>query len=201
MAGVGDEHILGTEAPLWSETIRGVDQAEFMIFPRILAHGETGWTAESLRSPSDFAARLASVGPRLAAAGTNFYDGPQIAWSTELAGTDAAASAGSVEPVSVGLLAAPGTKTDGTTVAVDKVDDADSTGGSSLTAPLTATVDFGDGSAPVPARFTTSEPRDSLHAAGVYAVTAAHAYESPGTYRGTITASDGSKARFTVTVS
>lgn len=201
IAGVGDEHILGTEAPLWSETIRGVDQAEFMIFPRVLAHGETGWTAESLRSPSDFAARLASVGPRLAAAGTNFYDGPQIAWSTELAGTDAAVSAGSVGSVSAGLLAAPGTKTDGTSVTVDDVDDADSTGGSSLTAPLTATVDFGDGSAPVPARFTASESRDSLHAAGVYAVTAAHAYDSPGTYRGRITASDGSRARFTITVS
>ncbi|MFE6648362.1 hypothetical protein ACFVJS_17465 [Nocardioides sp. NPDC057772] len=95
----------------------------------------------------------------------------------------------------------PGTKTDGTTVSVDEVDDADSTGGSSLTAPLTATVDFGDGSAPVPARFTQSEPGDSLHSAGVYAVTAAHAYDSPGTYRGTIKASDGSRARFTITVS
>jgi len=32
-------------------------------------------------------------------------------------------------------------------------------------------------------------------------VTAAHAYDSPGRYRGKITASDGSTARFTITVS
>ncbi|MGH3349462.1 MAG: family 20 glycosylhydrolase [Nocardioides sp.] len=201
--GVGDEDILGTEAPLWSETVRGVEQAEFMIFPRALAHGEVGWTAESLRSPADFADRLASVGTRLAIAGTNFYDGPQIPWSTALAGTDATASAGGSTDIAVGQLAAPGTKAaeDGTEVAVDSVDDADSTGGSSLTGPLTAVVDFGDGSAPVPARFAAEVPRGALDAAGVYAVTAPHAYAAPGTYRGTVTASDGTVAAFTVTVS
>ena len=33
--GVGEEHILGVEAPLWTETLATIDDVEFMAFPRI----------------------------------------------------------------------------------------------------------------------------------------------------------------------
>ncbi|MEU6135801.1 family 20 glycosylhydrolase [Nocardioides sp. NPDC047086] len=198
--GVGDADILGTEAPLWSETVRGVSDAEFMMFPRALAHGEVGWTQESLRDGADFARRVADVGTRLNTAGINFYDGPHAAWSTAVTGTDAVVRRGSSATVAAGLLAAPGTKTDGSTVAVDAVDDADGLGGSALTGSLGATVRFGDGTAGVPATFTTTTPRDGLHAAGVYRISASHRYARPGTYHGTVTTSDGRTARFTVRV-
>ena len=60
-------HILGGEAPLWSE---GITTANFdlMAFPRLLAFSEVVWTRGS-RDLADFRRRLAGEEPRLAALG------------------------------------------------------------------------------------------------------------------------------------
>ena len=42
--GVGEAAMAGVEAPLWTETIRTFAEAEFMIFPRLLAIAELGWS-------------------------------------------------------------------------------------------------------------------------------------------------------------
>src|SRR5699024_10976249 len=57
----GLTRIAGVEAPLWSETIRGVRQAEFMIFPRLYAIAELGWSPAQTRDLESFTARVARV--------------------------------------------------------------------------------------------------------------------------------------------
>lgn len=42
-------HVLGIQANLWAEYIPTVEQAEYMLYPRILAIAETGWTGEAGR--------------------------------------------------------------------------------------------------------------------------------------------------------
>jgi hexosaminidase len=46
----GKENILGIQAQLWSETIKGQQQLEYMAFPKILALAERAWAKEPLWS-------------------------------------------------------------------------------------------------------------------------------------------------------
>jgi len=41
--GLSESDILGVEAPLWTETIRTMDDLEYMAFPRLLSIAEIGW--------------------------------------------------------------------------------------------------------------------------------------------------------------
>lgn len=68
--GLGDEQILGVEAPLWTETLDTMDQVEEMAFPRMAAIAEIAWSprAEAGRESSgvtesfaDFVSRLRSL--------------------------------------------------------------------------------------------------------------------------------------------
>ncbi|GAA4904959.1 hypothetical protein GCM10025789_25230 [Tessaracoccus lubricantis] len=196
---IPESAILGVEAPLWSESVRGGDQAEFLIFPRAISHAEVGWTPQAQRSLPDFLGRMSGQGARLLAAGQNFYDSPKVAWGTDLAGTDAFVPLRETR-VEAAVLLAPGTKVsaDGRSVAVDSVDDADGPGNSTLAEPLTATIDFGDGTAPVRATFVPTQERDALHAGGRYTVGAEHAYAA-GSHTATVTFSDGRVASASVT--
>lgn len=51
------EHITGIEACLWSETVRGPQDAAFLIFPRLMAIAEVAWTPQGLRQWEDFCKR------------------------------------------------------------------------------------------------------------------------------------------------
>ncbi|WP_022900834.1 family 20 glycosylhydrolase [Humibacter albus] len=197
-----DSDLLGVEGPMWSETIRGGSQAQFLAFPRAISLAEMGWTDQSKRSVSDFTARIAYVGQRLLAAGQNFYDGNKATWQWSMAGLPVAVSPGHDLTLSVGEVSAPGTKAaaNGDGIAVDTTDDADGVSSSTLRGDLTATVDFGDGSAAVPASFRTDTARTSLTAGGLYTLRAEHTYASAGAYTGTVTASDGTTTTFTATV-
>ena len=66
-------HILGGEAPLWSERITTAN-FDLMAFPRLLAFAEALWS-RGPRDLADFRRRLAATGARLAAAGVGF--GPE----------------------------------------------------------------------------------------------------------------------------
>ena len=81
ITGVGEESLLGVEAPLWSETLRTLDDIEFMAFPRLPAIAEIGWTPRASRSWPSFAARLGAFGTRFDHQGIDFYRSPQITWS------------------------------------------------------------------------------------------------------------------------
>lgn len=71
-AGVGEQSILGVEAPLWAETVVKVQDYEFMAFPRMIAVSELGWTQQAKRSWDDFNHRLTLQLPRLTALGINY---------------------------------------------------------------------------------------------------------------------------------
>jgi hexosaminidase len=51
-----------------------------MLFPRLLAVAELGWSSAAGNAWEEFRTRLAQHGPRLAALGVNFYRTPEIAW-------------------------------------------------------------------------------------------------------------------------
>ena len=78
--GVGEAALAGIEAPLWTETIGTFAEAESMIFPRLLAVAELGWSPAAGKSWEEFRSRLAHHGPRLAALGVNFHRTPEIDW-------------------------------------------------------------------------------------------------------------------------
>ncbi|MEV6106321.1 family 20 glycosylhydrolase [Streptomyces sp. NPDC051940] len=167
--GIPEPGVLGVEGPLWSETVRGSDQAEFLTLPRAAAILETGWTPKAQKDVADFASRLARLGTRLTVAGTNFYESPGARWATGVAGTDTVAPGGVTTRHALGLVAAPGTKVseDGTRLVPDTVaTDGDPASSSALTEPLTATAQCGDRVLPV--TFTQDRARDALHAAGLY---------------------------------
>jgi hexosaminidase len=52
------EQFLGLEAPLWSETVTNVNEIEYMLFPRITAYAEIGWTNKQSRSWEDYLKRV-----------------------------------------------------------------------------------------------------------------------------------------------
>jgi hexosaminidase len=77
--GVDEDDVLGVEAPLWTETITGIRDAEFMSFPRLPGVAEIGWSP-SERSWEKYRLRLAHHGQIWAALGVNYHRSSQIPW-------------------------------------------------------------------------------------------------------------------------
>lgn len=80
VGGVGEESVLGVEAPLWSETLRTLDDIEFMAFPRLPAIAELGWSPAASHDWESFRQRLAAHGPRWTLQGIDYYRSPQVPW-------------------------------------------------------------------------------------------------------------------------
>jgi hexosaminidase len=80
LTGVTDDSIIGVEAPLWSETIVDISDAEYMAFPRLPGVGEIGWTPQSHRDWDDYRLRLAAQAERWAVMGVNYHLSPQVPW-------------------------------------------------------------------------------------------------------------------------
>jgi len=80
LGDVTEKSILGVEAELWTETIVTVDDIDYMLFPRLPACAEIGWTPQEKRRWEDYCPRLANHGQRLAAMGIKFYRSPQVSW-------------------------------------------------------------------------------------------------------------------------
>lgn len=78
--GVGEDAILGVEAPLWTETVATQEDLDFMTFPRLPGYAEIGWTPQAVRSWTEYRSRLAAHGPRMEALGIGFYRSPQVSW-------------------------------------------------------------------------------------------------------------------------
>lgn len=101
ISGVGEDAVLGVEGAFWGEFIRGVDQAQFYSYPRLLAIAETGWTPQSEKNTAQFLERVGESGPRLALQGVNFFPTTTVDWQT---------SAAPAIRVSSGLNSAPHSK-------------------------------------------------------------------------------------------
>ncbi|SCL42358.1 beta-N-acetylhexosaminidase [Micromonospora aurantiaca (nom. illeg.)] len=80
--GVPAEAVLGVEAPLWTESITTPAEVEFMLFPRLPAVAELGWSPRETHDWSRFRSRLAAHGPRWSTAGIAFHPSPEIPWPT-----------------------------------------------------------------------------------------------------------------------
>ncbi|GLZ31070.1 beta-N-acetylhexosaminidase [Lentzea sp. NBRC 105346] len=81
LVNVGEVSIRGVEAPLWTETVVTPDDIEYMMFPRLPAIAELGWSPFATHSWDSFRVRLGSHGPRWEIMGINFYRSKQIPWS------------------------------------------------------------------------------------------------------------------------
>lgn len=75
-----NKHILGIEAPLWSETIRTIEELEYLAFPRVIGYAELGWTSKENRDWEDYKVRLAYQNEFLKKNNVNFYPSPLINW-------------------------------------------------------------------------------------------------------------------------
>ncbi len=60
-----ERHILGIEAPLWSEFVPDRKRFDWQIFPRLTAVAETAWSQKDSRVFSDFLTRLETFNKRL----------------------------------------------------------------------------------------------------------------------------------------
>jgi hexosaminidase len=77
---VHEKDVLGVEAPLWTETITDIPDAEYMAFPRLPAVAEIGWSPRRTHDWTSFRRRLAAQGPRWAVMGVNYYRSAEIPW-------------------------------------------------------------------------------------------------------------------------
>ena len=82
VSGVGEDAVLGVEAPLWSETLRTLDHIEYRAFPRLAAIAELGWSPRDTHDWTSFSERLSKQGPRWEARGVDFYRSPQVPWGS-----------------------------------------------------------------------------------------------------------------------
>jgi hexosaminidase len=81
LPGVGEESLLGVEAPLWSETLRSLTDVQTMTYPRLPAVAEIGWSPRATRDWESFRRRLAAFAPRWRHQGIAFHASPEIPWS------------------------------------------------------------------------------------------------------------------------
>lgn len=79
-AKVPESAILGIESPIWSETMKTMDDVEYMAFPRLPGVAEVGWSSSSARHWDEYRVRLGAQAPRWRALGINAYRSPQVPW-------------------------------------------------------------------------------------------------------------------------
>ncbi|SMF22242.1 hexosaminidase [Cellulosimicrobium cellulans J34] len=108
LAGVTEADVAGVEAPLWSEWVRRVDEAEYLVFPRLLATAEVAWSPQSAKTDyATFTEKVGAFGGRLALADHAHFPTADVPWRVEAAGRGADAVVG--EPATVAwTVTAPG---------------------------------------------------------------------------------------------
>ncbi len=67
------KHILGVQANLWTEYVETEAQADYMLFPRLLALAEVAWTPQSMRRYDDFRQRAMRYTDALIGRGINAF--------------------------------------------------------------------------------------------------------------------------------
>ncbi|MPV50529.1 family 20 glycosylhydrolase [Pseudactinotalea sp. HY160] len=110
MAGVDEAGVLGVEGPMWSEHLRTLHDLQFLVFPRLLAHAEVGWTPQARRSFADFTGRVPAAGVSLLTQDATFQLVPEVTdWYSSFAPAPVADVSQAGGEVLVGYVAAPGT--------------------------------------------------------------------------------------------
>jgi hexosaminidase len=177
--GVTDANVIGVEGAMWGETVRNINEIDYMVFPRLPALAELGWSPKADRtgtsSPAyqDFLTRLAAQGARWQAAGQNFYPSPEVPWALALAAGSPTVSGNDVSGT-LATLAAPGYSTD----------------------KVSATIDWGDGTTTPGILSGTAATPTTVN--GLYSVVSSHTYAHHGSHDVTVTASATGVASVTV---
>jgi len=70
--GLNVKNIIGVEAALWGETIKSMDDAQYMIFPRLLSLSEVSWSTQEQRDWKSFSNRLTHRVQYFEAEGVNY---------------------------------------------------------------------------------------------------------------------------------
>ncbi|MCT9818854.1 beta-N-acetylhexosaminidase [Microbacterium sp. W1N] len=85
--GIGDDDILGVEAPLWTETVRSLADIDALAFPRITAAAEAAWSpavgTDPARTWESFRTRVGALGPLWQSLGIAFTALDEIDWRDE----------------------------------------------------------------------------------------------------------------------
>ena len=76
------ENIIGIEAPLWSETISDLDEAEYLMFPRLPGYAEIGWTPAERRNWESYKPRLVMHGKLWEDMGIDYYHSMKLDWES-----------------------------------------------------------------------------------------------------------------------
>ena len=76
--GIGKENILGVEAPLWAETIANLDEAEYLLFPRLPGYAEMNWTPDTLRNWDTYRVRLTKEKAKWDIWGVDYFDSKKL---------------------------------------------------------------------------------------------------------------------------
>ena len=71
--GITDQHILGVECALWTETVATRQDLDHLIFPRFLGLAEVSWSRQKQRSWPTYEKRLKAHLERLNALGIEYY--------------------------------------------------------------------------------------------------------------------------------
>jgi len=179
VTGVTDRNVIGVEGAMWGETVVNLSNVDYMVFPRLPALAEVGWSPKASRtstsSPAylDFISRLAAQGGRWLASGQNFYPSTEVPWRLDLTGDSVVAASGGGVSGAVATLAAPGR----------------------AASAITATINWGDGSSAAGTVSGTAATSTTVN--GLYTVGGSHSYAHPGVYDGTVTVSASGTATVT----
>jgi hexosaminidase len=192
VTGVTDRNVIGVEGAMWGETVANLSNADYMVFPRLLALAEVAWSPAALRTPAspayhDFLRRLGDQGARLQAAGVNFYPSTEVPWPLNVAGATATTNGYGQVDGPVATLSAPGIP-DSTLTMCDP------------TLGIGCTIKWGDGNSSTGDVTGTNATGTQVNS--LYTIFGEHTYPHPGTYHGVVTVSAGNatpvSAGFTV---
>jgi hexosaminidase len=81
LAGVDSDRWLGVEAPLWTEYVATEDEVDAMLWPRLAAVAENGWSPREQLDWDSFQYRVGRHGHRLDAVGVAYHRGIDIDWT------------------------------------------------------------------------------------------------------------------------
>ncbi len=80
--GIEQKDIIGIEAPLWSETVSNIDEAEYLIFPRLPGYAEIAWSPMESRQWDNYKQRLGKQKSRFENMGINYYPSELVPWQS-----------------------------------------------------------------------------------------------------------------------
>lgn len=184
ISGVGDADILGVEGAFWGEFIRGVDQAQFYSFPRVLATAEAGWTPQSEKDSAEFMQRVGDSGPRMAMQGINFFPTATVKWAADAAPTVTIADGAGAATRAVQGVAPVAATVDWRIVAP-----------ATFNGSLTGQVTWSDGvTEEVAVSATGTSDVAGMSLDPVYTTVSQRAFEEPGTYSAQLTIAAGTGA-------